>query len=113
MLDSPDIEDGKITVELQEENVEIEARIRYEGFDSWSVWISPDQPVGREKLKIYSAHTSYFCLGPGRKNRRRERFDNSLLHWPYCTFHYMDICADNLLSEKEKVKTEIHYRKTK
>ena len=107
MLDSSDIEDGKITVELQPENAEIEARIRYEGFDSWSVWISPVQPVGREKLEIHSAHNSYFCLGPGRSNRRRETFDNILLQWPYCTFHFIDICADNLLSKKEKVKTEI------
>ena len=45
MLDSSDIEDGKVTVELQPENAEVEARIRYEGFDSWSAWISPDQPV--------------------------------------------------------------------
>ena len=44
-MDSSDIEDGKVTVELQPENAEVEARIRYEGFDSWSAWISPDQPV--------------------------------------------------------------------
>ena len=50
MLASSDIEYGKVTVELQPDNAEIEARIRYEGSESWSVWISSDQPVGREKL---------------------------------------------------------------
>ena len=76
LLSSSDIADGKVTVELQPENAEIEARIRYEGFDSWSAWICSDQKVGREKLKIYSALNSYFCLGPGRKNRRKEKFEN-------------------------------------
>ena len=51
-MDSSDIEDGKVTVELKPENADIEARIRYEGFDSWSAWIEADQPVSRTTLEI-------------------------------------------------------------
>ena len=52
MLDYSDIEYGKVTVELQPENAEIETRIRYEGLDSWSAWISSDHPVSRAMLGI-------------------------------------------------------------
>ena len=38
--------DGKICVELKSSSAEIEARIRYEGFDSWSPWIATDEQVG-------------------------------------------------------------------
>ena len=69
MLASSDIEYGKVTVELQPDNAEIEARIRYEGFDSWSAWISPNSPVSREKLEISinllcTELYLFLCLGP-------------------------------------------------
>ena len=38
--------EGKICVELKTSSAEIEARIRYEGFDSWSPWIATDEQVG-------------------------------------------------------------------
>jgi hypothetical protein len=61
-LDSSDIEDGKVTVDLQLENAEIEGRIRYEGFDSWSAWISADQPVSRTTLETLRNLIQYFIF---------------------------------------------------
>jgi hypothetical protein len=51
-LNSSDIAEGKVTIDLNPENGQIEARIRYEGFGNWSAWISPDQPVSRTTFKI-------------------------------------------------------------
>lgn len=39
------LEDGKIKVLVQKENTEIEGRIRYEGYASWSPWISSFSPL--------------------------------------------------------------------
>ena len=39
------LEDGKITIIATIENTKIEGRIKYQGFDSWSPWISSDVPV--------------------------------------------------------------------
>ena len=61
-MDSSDIEDGKVTVELQPENAEVEARIRYEGFDSLSVWIEADQPVSRTTLETLTNLLTLFYI---------------------------------------------------
>ena len=37
--------DGQISVEAQKEMSKIEARIRYEGSNAWSQWISSDVQV--------------------------------------------------------------------
>ena len=39
------MEDGKLNVKVPKENTKIEARVRYEGFDTWSEWVSSDASV--------------------------------------------------------------------
>ena len=48
-FDPMTLEDGKITVEAPQENSKIEGRMRYQGFESWSPWISSDSPVSENK----------------------------------------------------------------
>jgi len=44
VFDAAALEDGKITVEVAEEEFKIEARLHYKDFDAWSPWVSSDSP---------------------------------------------------------------------
>jgi len=44
MFDATALEEGKITVEVAEEEFKIEARLHYKDFDAWSPWVSSDSP---------------------------------------------------------------------
>merc|ERR1712156_1398972 len=44
MFDATALEEGKITVEVAEEEFNIEARLHYKDFDAWSPWVSSDSP---------------------------------------------------------------------
>ena len=44
-IDPEDIQDGKIALIANSENIKIEARIKYKGFQNWTEWISSDMPV--------------------------------------------------------------------
>ena len=44
-IDPLGLEDGRIKVNVEQENTEIKGRIRYQGYESWSPWISSFSPV--------------------------------------------------------------------
>jgi len=44
VFDAAALEDGKITVEVAEEEFKVEARLHYKDFDAWSPWVSSDSP---------------------------------------------------------------------
>jgi len=48
-IDPTMLEDGKITVIVPQEDTEIEGRLKYQGYDSWSPWISSDSPLKEKK----------------------------------------------------------------
>ena len=49
-IDPEDIPDGKIALLVKSEYAKIEARIKYEGFQNWTEWISSDIPVSVSQI---------------------------------------------------------------
>ena len=50
-IKATNIADGKITVKVKSVDAKIETRIKYEGFENWSDWISTDRPVSYLSLE--------------------------------------------------------------
>jgi len=48
-IDPITLEDEKITVIVSQENTEIEGRLKYQGFETWTPWISSNSPMKEKK----------------------------------------------------------------
>ena len=44
-IDPRSLRGGKLWLNVKSENAKIDARIKYEGFEDWTDWISSEKPV--------------------------------------------------------------------